>query len=83
VAEQPEADKIDVVFSRETATVSVPAAQAVKPGAFAAMMRRVFVNSAQPAIEQGTEQPIAVLPPEREPAGPLTPPPLPRRVLAE
>ena len=82
-AEQPEPDKIDVVFSRETATVSVPASEAVRPGAFAAMMRRVFVGSGPPAIEQGTEQPIATLQPEPEPAGPLTPPPLPRRVPAE
>lgn len=56
-----DADKIDVVFSRETATVTVPRAEAAIQQSLAAMMRRALGRSETPALEDGEQPPMALL----------------------
>lgn len=60
------ADKIDVVFSRETATVTVPRAEAAIQQSLAAMVRRALGRNETPALEDGDEPPMALL--QQEPA---------------
>ncbi len=60
-------DQIDVVFSRETATVTMPRAQAAIEHSLAAALRRAFGRSDAPALEQRDEEPMAPL--QLEPAG--------------
>lgn len=54
-------DKIDVVFSRETATVSMPTAEAAIQHSLAAMMRRALGRDEPGQLHRSTEAPIALI----------------------
>lgn len=53
----PAGDKIDVVFSRETATVSVPASEAASPS-LAELMRRALRRADSAQLRDSDEQPM-------------------------
>ncbi|MDO9383963.1 MAG: hypothetical protein Q7T86_13990 [Hyphomicrobiaceae bacterium] len=54
-------DKIDVIFSRETATVSMPTAEAAIQHSLAAMMRRALNRNDQGHLDRSVEEPVALL----------------------
>jgi hypothetical protein len=56
-----EADTIDVVFSRETATLSVPRAEAAIQHSLASVLRRAIGRSEAPRIAESSEQPMPPL----------------------
>ncbi len=65
-------DTIDVVFSRETATVSMPTAEAAIQHSLAAMMRRALGRDEPGQLDRSTEAPIALI--EIESLQPGSPP---------
>lgn len=60
-ATEPSPETIDVVFSRETATVSVPTAEAAIQHSLAAMMRRALGRNEPAQLERSSEAPVALV----------------------